>query len=96
MVDHDITRRVANYIESEVASASLDGELSPDFPIIENGIVDSLGLFKLVAFVEDEFRVSIDPEEIVFENFATVAAISNLIRNKVAKGGDAEVGVRGK
>ena len=55
---------------------------APDDPIVEAGLVDSLGLFKVIAFIEDEFGVKIAPEEILMENFATVNAIVRLIRAK--------------
>lgn len=55
---------------------------APDDPVVESGLVDSLGLFKVIAFAEDQFGVRIAPEEIVMENFATVNAIVRLIRSK--------------
>lgn len=86
MVDQDIASRVSDFILKELAAAPPEGGLAPDFPIIEKGLVDSLGLFKLVAFMEDEFRVSIAPEEILFENFANVRSIASLIQDKVGAG----------
>lgn len=79
----EITSRVTQFIMSDVASVPPEIPPAPDFPIIENGLVDSLGLFKVIAFAEEQFEVRIAPEEIVFENFSTINAISNLIRGKI-------------
>jgi acyl carrier protein len=87
--DHEIARSLTNYIVTEVASRPPEKALAADFPIIEGGLVDSLGLFKLVSFIEDEFKVKIAPEEILFENFATVGVITNLIRGKLSAAGAA-------
>ena len=58
---------------------------APDFPIIEGGLVDSLGLFKVIAFIEEKFGVAIPPEEIVLENFATIGAIATLVAARAGR-----------
>jgi acyl carrier protein len=82
MSETDIVRSVTDYIINEVASTVPANRPAPDFPLIEGGLLDSLGLFKLIAFMEDTFRISIVPEDIQFENFATVNAIETFIRKK--------------
>jgi acyl carrier protein len=81
-MSRDIAEQLRSYIENEMAASIPDGGLMPDTPLIESGLVDSLGLFKLIAFMEDNLDVSVAPEEIVFENFATVNAIVDLVRSK--------------
>lgn len=81
--DQELTQRVTQYIMTDVASAPPETPPAPDFPIIEGGLVDSLGLFKVIAFAEEQFNVRIAPEEIIFENFSTINAIVNLIRGKL-------------
>ena len=56
--------------------------LTPDYPLIENHVLDSLGLFTLVAFVEEQFAVEVGDEELVPENFGTLGAIAALIERK--------------
>ena len=79
----ELTQRVTQYIMTDVAAAPPETPPAPDFPIIEGGLVDSLGLFKIIAFAEEEFQVRIAPEEIVFENFSTINAIVGLIQSKL-------------
>jgi acyl carrier protein len=57
--------------------------LAPDTDIIGQGLVDSLGIFKLVAFVEESFGVTIEPDEVLLENFQTLRALRNLIVKKL-------------
>ncbi|OGT80408.1 MAG: hypothetical protein A3H91_07415 [Gammaproteobacteria bacterium RIFCSPLOWO2_02_FULL_61_13] len=92
MSTQDIQRSLTDYITTEVASAVPDAPPAPDFPLIEGGLVDSLGLFKLIAFIEDKFQIGILPEEIQFENFATINAITTLIKNKQPLRGAAKAG----
>ena len=51
---------------------------SSDF--IENDILDSLDIIKLVVALEKEFSISVDSEDIVPENFENVENISKLIK----------------
>jgi len=82
MTDDQIARELADYIVREIAPTPPAAPPGPDVPIIEQGLVDSLGLFKLIAFVEERLGVKIAPEEIVLENFATIAAIVKLIQSR--------------
>lgn len=56
--------------------------LTPDYPLIENHVLDSLGLFTMVTFVEEQFGVEVRDEELVPENFGTIGAITKLIEGK--------------
>ena len=57
--------------------------VAPDADIIGQGLVDSLGIFKLIAFVEERFKVTIEPDEVLLENFQTLRALRNLIVRKL-------------
>ncbi len=59
-------------------------ELQPDYALVENHVVDSLGLFKLVAFIEERFGVRVGDEELTPVNFGTLDAIAALIEQKRA------------
>jgi acyl carrier protein len=56
-------------------------EVGDDTPLL-NGIVDSMALMRLVAFIEDEFEVAIDDVEITAANFRTVADIARLVEQR--------------
>ena len=71
----ELTRLLTDYIVAEVAMRPLEDALTPDYPIVESGLVDSLGLFKVISFIEEELAIEIAPEDIVIENFVTVGAI---------------------
>jgi acyl carrier protein len=63
----------------------LSPELLPirkDTKLIESGILDSLTMLKLVTFLEEKFGVKVDPEDVVRENFETVAMILNFMDEK--------------
>ncbi len=55
--------------------------------LTENGVIDSLAIFRLVSFLEDNFGVRIADEEIVNENFRSVNAIDSFVTEKLNKKG---------
>jgi acyl carrier protein len=68
-----------------LVSELLDGKdvsLSADDDLVEEGLIDSLGIFELVSFMEDQLGVAIEPEDIVLENFSTLAAMRRLVGSK--------------
>lgn len=48
--------------------------------LFENDMLDSLWIAQLVAALEENFNIEIDPEDILPENFSTVNEISALVR----------------
>jgi acyl carrier protein len=60
-------------------------ELTDEFPLIEQRVLDSLRLYRVVAFIEQRFGVTVADEDLVFENFATIAAIGRLVRCRLTE-----------
>jgi acyl carrier protein len=58
-------------------------ELKDDEPLFESGIIDSLGLIKLLAFIDEKFNVSVDMSEIMIENFNTLDDIMETLKSRV-------------
>lgn len=53
-----------------------------DTPLVEEGIIDSMGIMDLLAFIESSFNVTPDEDDLTIENFETVVAVKNFIENK--------------
>jgi acyl carrier protein len=68
------------YIEKECpGSAGVDLDT---VDLLEEEIVDSLGIFTLVSFIEDKFGVSIDPADINLDNFQNLDTITELVESR--------------
>jgi len=55
--------------------------------LTENGVIDSLQIFRFVSFLEDNFSIRIADEEIVQENFQSVNTVESFVSEKVDKKG---------
>ena len=71
---------IAGYIERDLGRGPL--ALTPDTPLIESGLIDSLTLFKLIDFVQRQTAIRVEPAEITLDNFGTPAAIERLVAAK--------------
>lgn len=55
------------------------GPVSADFPLIENRVIDSLGLFRIVTFLEMEYGIKIPDQKVVPANFSSLGTIATLV-----------------
>jgi acyl carrier protein len=73
-----IRRFVLDQLESRRVS-----EIGDDASLVEAGIIDSLGIFQLIAFLESTFRIHISDEEIVLSNFESIATTVDFVSRKL-------------
>ena len=73
---------IRRFIESDIAGPNNAGPVGVDSPLLESQILDSLGMFTLVGYLESEFGIEVADEELVPENFRTVRHIARLVEAK--------------
>ncbi len=69
------------YIRDQLVSESLP-ELTADSNLIADGVLDSTALMQIVLWIEDEFDIAVDVEDMTPENFGTVRNMAEYLRNK--------------
>ena len=55
-------------------------ELGVDHDLLADGVLDSLGVLKLIAWVEDHFELSVDDTALDPNNFRSILAIDSFIK----------------
>lgn len=73
---------IREFITVEFAPDIKPAELPEDLDLIQSGIIDSLGVLKLVAFLEDTFDLVIAPMELDAELYKSLGSIAALIAEK--------------
>ena len=58
-------------------------KVSNDDRLLGSGVLDSLGVLEVVTFVEREFGVTVNDEELVPENFESVSKLAAFVKNKM-------------
>ena len=78
---------VANQLRAFVVETFLFGDSSTALPedasFIESGLIDSTGILELVAFVEEEFGISVADEEILPDNFDSIGKVEGFVARKL-------------
>jgi acyl carrier protein len=77
-----IEQRIRTFIRDDLNKGKDVGELADDYPLIESQVIDSLGIFETVQFLEREFGVAVEDEDLLLENFGTIADIARLVGSK--------------
>ncbi len=57
--------------------------LGDDDSFLETGVIDSMGVMELVAFIQTQFGVPVAQPEIVVENFDSVRRLADFVRRKL-------------
>lgn len=70
---------VKEYIVTTFLPDVTADQLRSDYNLLANGAIDSLGLLKLIAWLEERFQISIDDVEIAPEDFRSVDSICKFI-----------------
>lgn len=63
-----------------------DGEvrtLAANDNLIDSGVINSLGIMKIVNFLESNYTISISDDEILLDNFESLAAITKFVEGKL-------------
>ncbi|MBC8440638.1 MAG: acyl carrier protein [Deltaproteobacteria bacterium] len=56
-----------------------DTDLKDDTSFLEEGIIDSTGVLELIEFLEEEFNIQIDDEDLVPENLDSLNNLEQFI-----------------
>ena len=59
-----------------------DQVLDKNESLIEGGIIDSLGVLEIIGYIENTYDINIGEEDLVPENFDSLAAIQMFISNR--------------
>ena len=75
-----IEHLIRRYILENFLFTNDNRQLEDHVSFLEEGIVDSTGVLELVMFVEETFGVSVKDEDIVPENFDSVAQLAHYVQ----------------
>jgi acyl carrier protein len=62
-------------------SGSID-DLTLDYDLITNHVIDSLEMLKFISLLEQEFRIKIDETELLPDNFSTIGNVAAFVGRK--------------
>jgi len=77
-----MTQLLLNFIHQKLLNGRSVIQIVPADDLLGSGLVDSIGMMQLIAYIEEEFKMKVPPEDMTIENFMTVEAIERYLIGK--------------
>jgi acyl carrier protein len=82
-----IEQKLREYIR-ETTSTDVDSET----PLVEQGIIDSMGVMDLIAFIQTSFHIEFTDDDLTADNFQNINTIARLTESKDKPGSPGQAG----
>lgn len=80
----EVKEKIKQYIAENFLFSNNGFTLDDDESFLEAGVVDSLGVVELVAFVEETYHISVPDDDIVPNNFDSVNSLAAYIGHRTS------------
>jgi acyl carrier protein len=79
---NDIRGKVRAFVVENFLFGEEDG-LKDDSSFLDEGIIDSTGILEMVSYLEAEFNITVDDEELVPENLDSISNVVAYLQRKL-------------
>ena len=73
---------IKTFILAELLPNEAPERLTDTTPLVSSGIVDSIAILRLVAFLEETFGIQVEAHEATRENFDSIANMVAMVNGK--------------
>lgn len=80
----DVRREVRDFIVKTFAEAMGVPAPADHESLLLSGVIDSFNVFEIIAFLEEQYGLSIAPEEITPENLDGISRITDFVTGKLS------------
>jgi acyl carrier protein len=77
-----IAVEVEQFIVNEIAAGRGIDAIVHDSDMLAGGVIDSLGITELIAFLEGKYAIKVDDDDIDAENFRSIDSIAAFVERK--------------
>ncbi|MEU9705427.1 acyl carrier protein [Streptomyces sp. NPDC014870] len=75
-----VTAEIRTYLVTEFLAGEDSSDLTDDYDLIDSGVIDSLGLVRLISHIASRYGVPVDDIDFGPDDFRTLTAITRLVR----------------
>lgn len=76
----NIEEAIKKFVTEELLNNSLEVEAEDN--LLADGMVDSIGMLRLVTYIEELMQITIPHEDLVIENFRTIKVITGYLEQR--------------
>ena len=73
---------IRSFIIDKLKFRGSHAELTASYPLIDREAIDSMGIFQLIGFIEEEFGIEVGDSDLVADNFASIDAMTKLVERR--------------
>ena len=75
----DLINVIREFIVTEIMHGAKEDALANDYQLLDEGVLDSLGLQQLITYLEAKYDIMVDDDYLMPEYFTTLETIAKLI-----------------
>ncbi len=81
----DVKATIKEYILREFLPGESPDSLDDSTPLVTGGVLDSIATVKLIAFLDEQFGVQVEPHEMNADYLNSLPDIANLVEERRAQ-----------
>lgn len=78
----NIAKDVKSYILENYLFTEDESALANDDSFLEKGILDSTGILEVIFFIEDEYGIKVEDDEMIPDNLDSVECLVTFVKHK--------------
>ena len=79
----NIKDMLRSFMLQEFRDSGFHKDIGDDDSLIESDILDSLSILKLIGYLDEQFHVILDEDDLNVDKLSTISKIAKLIEKKV-------------
>jgi acyl carrier protein len=80
----NVAVEIEQFIVGDIAAGRGIESIAHDRDLLAEGIIDSLGITELIAFLQEKYAIEVDDDDIDAENFRSIDGIAAFVAKKGA------------
>lgn len=77
--------QLRQFILTQLDAKLSEERLTDTYPLLETEAIDSMAVFAIVQFLEDQFGVEVGDDDLVIDNFSSVDAMARMVEAKLGQ-----------
>jgi acyl carrier protein len=79
----NVQTELIRFLENHSTIARKDRHLTENSLLLEEKILDSLGMLELISFVEETYSIQVPDEDIIPDHFGTIEKLTRYIEDHI-------------
>ena len=78
----EVLKQIREYVIENFVLGDEEEEFSDDQSFLDTGLIDSTGILEVISFLEDEYEITIEDDEMIPDNLDSVEKIARFVHAK--------------